>query len=90
MPLPEFDDNDDYANVDHLLENGWWASEQVDEVQAAIKALCSEKMYEDGKKDNGIAVRFLARMTALKVAAGIMASNDPMAIEAANMFAAKD
>jgi hypothetical protein len=37
----------------------------------AVKALVSETLYEGGDKANGIAVRFLARMTILKATVGL-------------------
>lgn len=80
---------DDYAHVDTLIDAGWWPSEQAQEVTDAIKALCAETLYEGGKKDNGVAVRFLARMTMLQLAAGIIGRDDPMAREAIAMFASE-
>lgn len=77
----------EYAHVDSLIDAGWWPSEQAKEVEAAIEALDRETLYEDGKKDNGVSVRFLARITMLRLAAGLIRSDDPMAIEAVAMFA---
>lgn len=37
----------------------------------AVKALVGETIYEGGDKANGIAVRFLARMTILKATVGL-------------------
>ena len=62
------DDNAD--EYDHLLEAGWWTSEQVDDVRAAIDALFKETFYENAEKAKGVSPRFLARITLLRDAAG--------------------
>lgn len=72
----------DEPDYEHLLEAGWWASEQVDEVKDAIKALRAEPVYEGGNRDGGISLRFLMRITLLEVAAGLRDGNDPLAMEA--------
>jgi len=64
------------------LPDGWWDEDQVADVEAAVKALCDETLYEDGKKDNGVSVRFLARMSVLKLRAGLAKADEPLIAEA--------
>lgn len=73
--------DEDWNNGPELPE-GWWDDEQVDGVQEAVKALCEETLYEDGKKDSGVSVRFLARMSVLKLRAGLANADDPLIAEA--------
>lgn len=75
-------------NVDHLLEAGWWDCERVDAVKGAIKALYGEQMYENGRKEEGVSVRFLMRLHILLWEAHI---DVPQALvdEARNFFAAE-
>ena len=68
------------------LPEGWWDEEQVGAMQEAVKALCNETLYEDAKKDNGISVRFLARMQILKLRAGLVKADEPIVAEALAMF----
>ena len=79
--------DDDAGQYDHLLEAGWWASEQVEDVTAAIKALVAEPIYEDGKKENGISARFLARITILRHLSGELVNSDPLVVGAEKMLA---
>lgn len=79
--------DDDAGDTDYLIDAGWWPSETVREVQDAIKALASEPVYESGDKANGISVRFLARLTLLKNAAELVGYDDPLVVEARQMFA---
>ena len=58
------------------LPEGWWDEDTVNDVQTAIKDLCAETVYENGKKEDGISVRFLARLTLLRYAALMMKSED--------------
>jgi hypothetical protein len=74
--------DDDAGEYDHLLEAGWWASEQAEEVVQAINDLHAEPIYEGGQVARGISVRFLARMTLLRQAAGLLAHDDPLVAEA--------
>lgn len=71
------------------LPDGWWDDDQVSDVQEAVKALCKETLYEDGKKDNGVSVRFLARMNVLKLRAGLVTSDDPLIAEALEIVGEK-
>lgn len=64
------------------LPDGWWDEDQVAGVEDAVKALCEEPLYEDGKKDSGVSVRFLARMSVLKLRAGLAKADDPLIAEA--------
>lgn len=61
-------DEEDYS---HLTDAGWWDGDQVREVLDAINALTAENVYESNKKENGISVRFLQRLTQLRQAAGL-------------------
>lgn len=83
------EDDNEYACVDSLIDAGWWPSEQAQEVTDAIKALCSERMYKNNWKEDGVSVRFLMRMTMLKVAAGLTPADDMFAKEAAAYFASE-
>lgn len=64
------------------LPEGWWDEDDVAGVQDAVKALCEETLYEDGKKDNGVSVRFLARMSVLRLRAGMAKKDEPLIAEA--------
>lgn len=81
------DGDEDDGSADRLLDAGWWSSETVLEVQAAIKDLTEEPVYENGDKANGISVRFLARLTLLKNAAELIGYDDPLVVEARAIFA---
>ena len=64
------------------LPDGWWDEDQVAGVQEATKALCDEPLYGGGKKENGVSVRFLARMSVLKLRAELVEPDDPLIVEA--------
>lgn len=81
--------DDGAGDYDHLLDAGWWPSEQAEEMVGAINALFAEPIYEDGEKANGISVRFLMRMQMLKDAACMAEPNDPFVAEARAYFAAQ-
>lgn len=82
---------DDGADeYDHLIDAGWWPSEQAEEVVEAIKALFAEQVYEDGDMAKGISVRFLMRMQMLKDAACMADPDDCFVAEARAYFAAED
>lgn len=66
---------------------GWWTDVTVDIVQDCIKDLVAEPVYEGGKMENGISVRFLARLTVLRGEAGLLDISDPLFKEAEAMFA---
>lgn len=63
--------NDDAGEYDHLLDAGWWSSEQATKVTEAIEALSLTTLYEGGKKDNGVSVEFLMRLNLLRHEAGL-------------------
>lgn len=64
------------------LPEGWWDEDSVSGMQEAVTALCAETLYEGGNKDNGVSVRFLARMSVLKLRAGLAKADDPLIAEA--------
>lgn len=64
------------------LPAGSWDEDQAGGVQEAVKALCEETLYENGKKDQGVSERFLARMSVLKLRAGLAQKDDPLIAEA--------
>lgn len=64
------------------LPEGWWNDDTVKDVQDAINALCAETVYEDGKKDNGVSERFLARLTILRATAMLVNYDDPLVRDA--------
>jgi hypothetical protein len=74
---------------DHLIDAGWWSEDQTKEVCDAIKALASTTIYEGGKKENGISVEFLMRLTLLQSAADLDVPSE-LTKEADAYFAAKD
>jgi hypothetical protein len=79
------DDGEDRM-VERLMESGWWPSEKAMDVEAAIKALRAEPVYEGGDRAKGISVKFLARVTLLEHAAEMRRPNDPMVVEAKGLF----
>lgn len=88
MSYEVFGDGGDVEG-ERLLEAGWWATEQVEEVTAAVQALSDEPVYEDRQMAKGISVRFLARLTLLRHAVGLPTPDD-LRREAEQMFAATD
>lgn len=80
--------DDGVEEYDHLIDAGWWTSEQAEEMVEAIKALFAEQIYEDGEMAKGVSVRFLMRMHMLKDAACMAEPNDPFVAEARAYFAA--
>lgn len=55
--------------------------------ERAAAELSAERVYEDGQMARGISTRFLARLTLLRVATGLMPKDHPLAVEAEAMFA---
>lgn len=68
------------------LPDGWWDDDQVGGVVEAIKALSEETLYEGGDARAGVSVRFLARITHLRLRAGLMKDDDPLVMEALTML----
>ena len=68
------------------LPEGWWDEDMVLAMQEAVKALSEETLYEGGKKENGISVRFLARISILKLRAGLVQPDEPIVAEALAML----
>lgn len=68
------------------LPEGWWDEDQVSAMRDAVMALCNEMLYEGREKNNGVAVKFLARMQILKLRAGLVNADDPIVAEALAMF----
>jgi len=64
------------------LPDNWWDEDQTAGVQEAVRALCEEALYENGKKYQGISVRFLARLSVLKLRTGLARKDDPFIAEA--------
>lgn len=64
------------------LPDGWWDEDTVCRVQDAVKALASESLYEGGKMENGVSVRFLQRMTILQDECGLMTKPHEVALVA--------
>ena len=89
MSLEVWGDDDGAGEYEHLLDAGWWDSDQVKEVTDAIQALYAEQIYEDCDMRKGISVRFICRLSALRVAAGLLDGKHPLATEAAALFASK-
>lgn len=71
MSYEVWGDGDDGQDYDHLIEAGWWTSEQADEVRRHIEALRREQIYEGGMMQQGVNTKFLARISLLSHAAGI-------------------
>ena len=55
---------------------------QQERIWEAIKALRNEPLYENKNMADGIAVKFLARLTMLEVAAGMRPQDDIMTMDA--------
>jgi hypothetical protein len=64
------------------LPDGCWDEDTVAKLQKAVTALLSEQVYENGEKDKGISVRFLARMSVLKMRAELATSDESLIVEA--------
>lgn len=79
---------EDGPDYDHLLDAGWWASEQTKEVCEAIEALAKAPVYEGCQVANGVSVEFLMRLTLLRSAANLDVPAE-MVAEAEAYFAAK-
>ena len=79
--------DDDPPDYEHLFEAGWWDGDQTKLVKDAISDLVAEPIYEGGKKENGVSVRFLARITLLRHYAGELPSG-PLVDEAEVLVAA--
>ncbi len=62
--------DDDAGDYDHLIEAGWWTSEQVDEVREAIRALQSTPMFAAGKWE-GLSPEWLKKLEALAAVADV-------------------
>jgi hypothetical protein len=91
MSWEAWGDDDDGYDYDHLLEAGWWTSEQASAVTEAIKALVAEQLYETpGAPATGVSVAFLARLTILRAEAGLLSEDDPLVIEARALLTAKE
>ena len=71
MSLEAWGDDDGAGDYDHLIDAGWWTSEDVEEVRDLVRALEAETVYENGRKEEGISVRFLARLTLLRDKVGL-------------------
>jgi hypothetical protein len=69
---------DDYPG----LPDGCWDEDTVAKLQEAVTAILSEPVYENGEKDKGISVRFLARLSVLKMRAELATSDEPLIAEA--------
>lgn len=64
------------------LPDGWWNEDDVLGVQEAVTSLLKEPVYEGGEKERGVSVRFLARLSVLKLRAGLATADDPLIAEA--------
>ena len=88
MSLEAWGDDDGAGDYDHLIDAGWWTSEQAREVVDAVKALAAETVYEGGEKANGLSVRFIMRLNLLQSAAGLEIPRE-LVDEAERFFAAE-
>lgn len=70
------------CDEDRELPEGCWSECEAKDAQEAVMRLFNEAVYEDGKKDNGISVRFIARMQALKYYTHISGLDDPLVADA--------
>jgi hypothetical protein len=64
-------DGDDGFDSRQLFDAGWWGPDDVADVKKRIVDLAQEPLYENGRKEDGVSVRFLMRLTLLKQAAGL-------------------
>jgi hypothetical protein len=64
------------------LPDEWWDEDTVATLQECVKAILAEPVYENGEKDNGISVRFLARLSVLKLRAELAKADEPLIAEA--------
>lgn len=64
------------------LPDGCWDEDTVEAVQSCIRDLMREPVYENGRKEDGISVRFIARLHLLAAEAEVMDRKDPVVLEA--------
>ncbi len=55
---------------------------EIEDIRQAVKDLSATTLYENARKENGISVEFLCRLTLLKHAIGLIASDDPFVLDA--------
>lgn len=93
MSYEVWGDNDDPImdqTMEHLLENGWWDEDKANRVKQAVQDLRSTRVYENGRKADGISVEFLMRLSILGDEVGIEDNFQPMVDEARAYFAEKE
>jgi hypothetical protein len=73
MSYEAWGDDDDGSDrvVERLLNDGWWSADDAEEVKELVRALASEHIYENGRKEDGVSVRFLMRLTLLRARVGL-------------------
>jgi hypothetical protein len=67
-----------------------WSEDTVADVQRRIEELYAEPVYENGRKDDGISVRFLARLTMLRCDADLISAGDPIVKDAERVLGESD
>ena len=73
---------------DALTDAGWLTPDDAEEIKELVRALVGEAFYENGVKANGVAVRFLMRMTLLQARVGLDVS--PVMVEEAKAAIARE
>lgn len=71
MSWEAWGDGDDGFDPEPLLDAGWWDPDKAKAVEEAINALHQEQVYQNGNVSEGIAERFIARLTMLRHEAGV-------------------
>lgn len=75
---------------DALTGAGWVTPDDAEQIKEAVRLLVAEPLYENGAKDNGVAVRFLMRLTLLQSSVGLDVPEDLVAEARAALTAAKE
>jgi hypothetical protein len=76
----------DDGDIGSDLPEGCMNEEQVKDLIEAINRVFAEPVYENSNKDNGISVRFLCRLQALKYYAGIEPMDNNFVADAARVL----
>ena len=84
MSYEAWGDDDGTGDYDHLIDAGWWSSEQADDVTERIKDLARECVFEGRTGGPRFRTQFRARLVMLQHAAYLLADSDRVVLDAKN------